>query len=104
MFQYYKKNKAPSLIKTDVEGFELNVLRGSEKFLETHNFPPVLFEAWDLDWFKDEKSQLLKFLAYLGYEISLNIKQEFVAQHPKNSIHINFQSNENGGINMIRTK
>jgi len=92
----------PALIKIDVEGFELNVLKGAEIFLEKFNYPPVMFEAWDLDWFKEDKAKLLKFLNYLGYEISLNIKSEFVAQHPRNANQIKFNYSDNGTIDMIK--
>lgn len=96
--------QAPALIKIDVEGFELNVLKGAEGFLELHNYPPILFEAWDLEWFKEDKLILLNFIKYLGYEVSLNIRQEFVVQHPKNSVHIEFKMEDNGIINMIKLK
>ena len=95
---------APSLIKIDVEGFELNVLKGSENFLEEFRYPPVIFEAWDLDWFKDDKVKLLKFLNYLGYEISMNIKSEFIAQHPDSLTKVNFSTDGNGMINMNRER
>lgn len=99
-----KLEQAPALIKIDVEGFELNVLMGAEGFLEQHNYPPILFEAWELEWFKEDKIKLLNFVTYLGYEISLNIRQEFVAQHPRNAMHIKFNPAEDGAINMIREK
>ena len=99
-----KLSKSPELIKIDVEGFELNVLKGAEKFLEEHNYPPILFEAWELDWFEEGKRKLLSFFNYLGYEITLNIRQEFVAQHPKNAVHIQFNLLDNGAINMIKER
>lgn len=99
-----KVEKPPALIKIDVEGFELNVLKGSEEFLEKNGYPPILFEAWDLDWFEEGKRKLLNFLNYLGYEISMNIRQEFVAQHPKNEVYIKFQISNEGGINMIKER
>ena len=99
-----KLEESPALIKIDVEGFELNVLKGSENFLEKHSYPAIMFEAWDLEWFQNDKEKLLKFIDYLGYEISLNIKSEFVAQHPNNSIRIDFSRSENGTINMIKVK
>jgi len=95
---------SPALIKIDVEGFELNVLQGGESFLENHNYPPILFEAWDLEWFKNDKEKLLKFFEYLGYKISLNIKSEFVAQHPNSSVRVDFLHSEIGSINMVKVK
>lgn len=96
--------KAPALIKLDVEGFEINVLKGGQKFLEQHRYPPILFEAWDLEWFKAGKQELLDFVRYLGYEISLTIKSEYVAQHPKNPVRVEFSPVENGVINMSRVR
>lgn len=95
---------SPALIKIDAEGFELNVLKGGGKFLEKFNYPPIMFEAWDLEWFKSDKAKLLKFLDYLGYEISLNIKSEFLAQHPDSWIRVDFISEANGVINMNRVR
>lgn len=97
-------SNSPALIKIDVEGFELNVLQGGESFLESHNYPPILFEAWDLEWFKEDKGKLLKFFDYLGYKISLNIKSEFVVQHPNNSVSVEFIQSENGLVNMMKVK
>lgn len=97
-------HKSPDLIKIDVEGFELNVLKGGENFLEKHNFPPIIFEAWDLDWYSEEKTRLLKFIKYLGYEISLSIRQEYVAQHPKNKIKLELSVSDSDVISIKRVR
>ena len=95
---------APSLIKIDVEGYELKVLKGAEGFLEKYNYPPLLFEAWDFPSFDGERNNLLNFIKYLGYEVSLNINQEYVAQHSKNARYINFLKTPDGTINMVRER
>lgn len=96
--------KSPSLIKIDVEGYELNVLKGGTKFLERHCYPPLLFEAWVEEWFAQERTELLGFIAKLGYEITLNIRAEYVAQHPANPVRVDFQRQEGGGINMVKVR
>jgi FkbM family methyltransferase len=96
--------QSPDLIKLDVEGFEFSVLKGGANFLENHNYPPILFEAWDFQWFEEGKRCLLDFLSFLGYEISLNIRQEFVAQHPSNKVFVRFEILDGGGINIIKER
>ena len=99
-----KFSKSPSLIKIDVEGYELNVLKGGTQFLEQHSYPPLLFEVWEFPWFAKEKAELLNFCTRLGYEITLNIGNEYVAQHPSNPVKVDFQRQANGSINMIRLR
>jgi len=96
--------KSPSLIKIDVEGYELNVLKGGVKFLEEHSYPPLLFEAWSAAWFAEHKKDLFKFIAELGYTISLTIGEEYVAQHPKHPVNVEFQKHDDGRVNMVRTR
>lgn len=59
------------LIKIDVEGMELNVLRGGIETLKYNKYPPILFEAWQhKEWFLPRRAELYKFLEDLGYEIT----------------------------------
>jgi FkbM family methyltransferase len=96
--------KSPSLLKIDVEGYEIHVLRGGANFLREHNFPPIIFEAWHTDWFKAQKQEIFDFLTSLGYSISTIGMMEHVAQHERNAVHVEFVKNDNGSINLIRTR
>lgn len=57
------------LIKIDVEGNELNVLKGAVETLKKSNYPKILFEAWSHDWFVEQKKELFSFLQDIGYGI-----------------------------------
>jgi FkbM family methyltransferase len=96
--------KSPCLIKIDVEGFELNVLKGAGNFLEQHGFPPILFEAWTTDWYTIEKKALFDFVTNLGYQITSFHVQDFVAQHPAHYAHIDIIAGNNGVVNLYRTR
>jgi FkbM family methyltransferase len=96
--------KPPCLIKIDVEGYDLKVLAGGEKLLESGNFPPILFEAWNFDWFKAEKERLFGFLHRLGYETTAIFADDYVAQHPRNAVHIDFVTDGSGRFNMTRVR
>ncbi|MBL8645136.1 MAG: FkbM family methyltransferase [Rhodospirillaceae bacterium] len=76
-----------ALIKLDVEGAELDVLKGALKTLEKNNYPPILFEAWSQDWFAAQKKELLAFIEKLGYRVApmseAKDNDNFVATHPK---------------------
>ncbi len=51
-----------SLLKIDVEGMELNVLKGAEILLRASSYPPIMVEAWDVEWFKEQRSELLVYV------------------------------------------
>jgi FkbM family methyltransferase len=74
--------KPPALIKIDVEGYELNVIKGGINFLEKYNYPTLSFEAWNDDWFKTEKENLMQTIQNLGYEIYNVYNDDYIAKHP----------------------
>ena len=57
------------LMKIDVEGLELRVLKGALKILRANDLPKIIFECWSSDWFAEDKKQLLRFLETIGYRI-----------------------------------
>lgn len=58
------------LIKIDVEGMELDVLRGGLDVLKRNKYPPILFESWKSKaWFQSRRQELFDFLEDLGYQI-----------------------------------
>ncbi len=60
------------LIKIDVEGMEEKVLRGGIGTIIRNNYPPILFECWDV-WCEgmtqEKHDSLFNYLKSLGYEI-----------------------------------
>lgn len=69
-----------ALLKIDVEGQELEVLKGALDTLARNQYPPLMFEAWRDDWWATEKHELMQFVAALGYEIAA-MDENFFAQH-----------------------
>ena len=95
--------KAADLIKIDVEGFEHRVLKGGAGFLEAGRFPPLILEAWRDDWFREQRAELMAFLGRLGYEC-FELLDEVVAQHPQHARHVDFVSQPDGGLQLIRAR
>lgn len=62
-------------IKIDVECMEYQVLNGGIGTIIRNNYPPILFELWDVDYFgmtQEIHDRLVNFLEGLGYEILWN--------------------------------
>lgn len=60
------------LIKVDVEGMEEKVLRGGINTIKNNNYPPILFELWDIEYCgmtQEKHDSLVNFLTELGYKI-----------------------------------
>lgn len=95
--------KLADLIKIDVEGFELRVLKGGAGLLEASNFPPLILEAWRDEWFQKQRTELMSHLQWLGYQC-FEMFDEVIAQHPNHHRHIDFFVQSDGGIQMLRTR
>lgn len=56
------------LIKLSAPGMEIDVLRGARETIINNNNPPLIFENWEVEWYKDKVEQIYKFLDEVGYE------------------------------------
>jgi FkbM family methyltransferase len=72
-----------NLVKLDVEGHELEALKGMQIHLKESGYPPIIFEAWGADWFKQKRAELFEYFHFTGYsDISMDIGEgNFLAQH-----------------------
>ena len=60
------------LIKIDTEGMEEKILRGGAGTIINNNYPPILFELWDVGHWgmtQEKHDSLERFLNELGYNI-----------------------------------
>lgn len=56
-----------SLMKIDVEGMELSVLKSAKRILQDDS-PVILFETWDLPDFVNENKEIYEYLSSIGYQ------------------------------------
>ena len=75
------------LIKIDVEGFELNVLKGSVETLKRNGYPPIIVESWGANscgeslntevgrFYNKTQAELFEYLRNIGYRITLYDKE-----------------------------
>jgi FkbM family methyltransferase len=74
------------LIKIDVEGHELEVLKGGIETIKTNNYPPIIFEAWTWKpWYQEKRKSLFDYLEGHGYEIQ-QLGENNVAWHSEHGI------------------
>jgi len=70
------------LLKIDVEGHELEVIKGGIRTLKRNNYPPIIFEAWTWKpWYQERRKELFDYLHNLGYNI-IELGQNNIARHP----------------------
>lgn len=67
------------LVKVSAPGMELKVLQGALETLAQSNWPPVLFEAWTMDWYKEERAKVLDLFASRGYEHYVMLGEHIMA-------------------------
>jgi FkbM family methyltransferase len=71
-----------ALLKIDVEGLELEVLRGAIETIKASKHPPIIFELWEgKDWYAEKAKTTLEFLTNQGYTFTKS-GREVIAQHP----------------------
>jgi len=71
-----------TLIKIDIEGYELNALRGMNKVLEFHK-PMILFEQLENEFQKNGKNNVIEYLSALGYTKFAYIENENTTKYSR---------------------
>jgi FkbM family methyltransferase len=69
-----------SFIKIDVEGHEIDVLKGAQQTLVENDYPTCIIECWE-----NNKTNLSKYLETIGYKmIGINVKDMYIASKIRN--------------------
>lgn len=58
------------LIKIDVEGHELQALKGGEELIKKYK-PKIIFESWGEEKYKEKRKKLMDYIESFGYTIKL---------------------------------
>ena len=76
------------LIKMDVEGMELDILKGANYFLQEHKYPPLVYECWkQFEWYKPTAAELEECVCGMGYD-TYHLGNTIVALHPDNPLKV----------------
>lgn len=90
-------------IKVDIEGWELEFFRGAVETLRRNNFPPIVFELWPFEWYREKGKETVGFLEHLGYRLT-PFDREILAQHPAYERQLRFDA-QSGKVSMdIKTQ
>ena len=74
------------LIKIDVEGLEMAVIKGGLETIKANNYPPIIFEIWSImDWYQERRKELLEYVESLGYQITA-VGDNCIAQHTSKKV------------------
>lgn len=76
------------LIKLDVEGSELDALKGAERTIRRSKYPPLIFEANGHSWYNYRNEELFKYLYEMNYQIGqvAEFQNMYVARQGKDLI------------------
>ena len=86
----FKLPRKVDFLKIDVEGMELQVLQGAQQLLKDSRYPPIMLEAWDFSWFKEQREVLIAYLEAMGYQLFFINSSDAIAQHSKSKRYVNF--------------
>jgi FkbM family methyltransferase len=79
------------LIKIDVEGMELEVLRGGNNLIAHHEYPPLVYECWQqFDWYKPRAKELDDYVRGMGY-ITHTLGNTIFAVHEDSNLDVAFE-------------
>jgi FkbM family methyltransferase len=86
----FKFPRKVDFLKIDVEGMELEVLKGARQLLQGSHYPPIMLEAWGFSWFKEQREALIAYLNDMGYQLFFINSSDAIAQHAKSPRYVNF--------------